>query len=260
MLTGCFPGMWSLWAAQHPSTILTQPLKSLHVHPFQDLGAAGAGQEPLSSGNPLLSAQSLLSPRAGQPAPVLPPVFQGSVSAPVLPSHLAPGSSWMSHPDVLGNPPFFLNTLPQVTHSSWWRGSWNFLPSTPAPAAPSQTAPAVPLQPAPAVPSQPAPPVPSLPSTYSPALTACTCCGEPGWRRTQCRHSSTPSTSMDASTAVTESGGVRLSLSQDQVIHMIGCCLLGTVLNSSKGFSRQIHVRKYEVMDSYVRRMATATP
>jgi len=168
------------------------------------------------SGNPLLSAQSLLSPRAGQPAPVLPPVFQGSVSAPVLPSHLAPGSSWMSHPDVLGNPPFFLNTLPQVTHSSWWRGSWNFLPSTPAPAAPSQTAPAVPLQPAPAVPSQPAPPVPSLPSTYSPALTACTCCGEPGWRRTQCRHSSTPSTSMDASTAVTESGGVRLSLSQDQ--------------------------------------------
>ena len=83
----------------------------------------------------------------------------------------------------------------------WLRGGvqrWNFLPSTPAPAVPSKSAPPAPLQQALDVPSQPA--------SYSPALTACTCCGEPGWRRTQCRHSSPPSTSRDSTPPVTENG------------------------------------------------------
>jgi len=128
---------------------------------------------------------------------------QRSSTAPLQP---APVNSCMTNSptplcsqwDVLGNLP----SLGGMT--------WTALPPTPAflptPAFPPMLA----------LPPIPAPSTPSQPASYSPAITGCTCCGEPGWRRTRCRHSSPPPTSWDQTSPVTGSRSPRPSLSQDQ--------------------------------------------
>ena len=142
--------------------------------------------------------------------------FQRSSTAPLQPGlQLAPGSRLI---DVLRRSIF----ARQPSTSS---PAWSALP--PIPAFP-------PLLPMPALPPSlglppiPAPAAPLHPAPFSPALTACTCCGEPGWRRTQCRHASPPSTSRDETPLVTGSHSAPSSLSRDQVISKCLICSLSS--------------------------------
>ena len=180
---------------------------------------------PSRSGNVRLGAQSSGPWPATSAVPSLPAVHTHCArripTAPLQPGlQSAPGWSgpytWMTNSptplrsslDVLRNSPF----LRQPSTSS---PAWPPIPAfPPMPALPPMPA----FPPTPALPPIPAPAAPSQPAPFSPALTACTCCGEPGWRRTQCRHASPPSTSRDETPPVTGSSSPTSSLSRDQVI------------------------------------------